>query len=73
LRIRQHLTLRGVAGATRKIAILQDNEEFAISHGRLSGIENKGVVSNIYRLHSLAAIYLIDYRQLLSWFGIPLD
>lgn len=73
LRQQQNLTLRQVAAATRHIAGTQDNEEFSISAGRLSQIENKGVVPNIFRLYSLSVVYHVDLRELISWFGVPHD
>jgi len=66
-----NFTLREVARAARHIADRQQNEEFAVSPGRLSEIETKGVVPSIYRLYSLALIYKVDFREILSWFGIP--
>jgi len=71
IRHEQRLTLRDVSLATRLIAVGQNNLEFAISPGRLSEVETKGVVPNIYRLYSLAMIYQLDLRELLAWFGIP--
>jgi len=67
----RNFTLREVALAARHIADRQQNEEFAVSPGRLSEIETKGVVPSIYRLYSLALIYKVDFREVLSWFGIP--
>jgi transcriptional regulator with XRE-family HTH domain len=71
LRQQHHLTLRQVAAATQRIAGVQDNEEFSISPGRLSEIENKGAVPSIFRLYSLATVYQVDLRELISWFGVP--
>jgi transcriptional regulator with XRE-family HTH domain len=74
LRLRRHeqrLTLRQVSLATHRVALNQNNEEFAISPGRLSEVETKGVVPNIYRLYSLATVYEVSFRELLAWFGIP--
>lgn len=71
LRKRRRLTLRDVTNLTRQIAEVQDNEEFAISPGRLSEIENKGVVPGIYRLYALGVVYRTDLRELLYCFGIP--
>jgi transcriptional regulator with XRE-family HTH domain len=71
LRKQQHLVLRDVAEATRRIAKAQDNEEFAISPGRLSQVENKGAVPSIYRLYALSVVYHIDLRELLYCFRIP--
>ena len=71
--LRQHrgLTLRDVAAATQQIAERQKNEEFSISAGRLSEIENKGAVPNIFRLYSLSVVYQVDLKELLTWFGVP--
>lgn len=71
LRQQHNLTLRQVAAATQRIAGAQDNEEFSISPGRLSQVENKGVVPSIFRLYSLAIVYHVDLRDLISWFGVP--
>jgi transcriptional regulator with XRE-family HTH domain len=71
IRQRRHLSLREVTAATREIAKELDHEEFAISPGRLSQVENTGVVPNIYRLYSLSVVYGVELRDLLSWFGIP--
>ena len=71
VREQRHLTLRQVTDATRQIAILQHHEEFAVSSGRLSEVENKGVVPNIFKLYSLSKAYDVDLREMLSWFGIP--
>jgi len=73
VRLLRNLTVREVASATRRIAERQDHEEFSISAGRLSEIENKGAVPNIYRLYSLAVVYQVDLREMLSWFGVPRD
>lgn len=71
LRRERGLTLRQVAGATRRIASREGNDEFAVSPGRLSEIETKGVVPSIHRLYSLSVIYNVSYREILSWFGVP--
>ncbi len=74
LRLTRHehqLTLRDVSLATRLIAVSQRNLEFAISPGRLSEVETKGVVPNIYRIYSLAMVYQLNLQELLVWFGIP--
>jgi transcriptional regulator with XRE-family HTH domain len=71
IRRRRKLSLREVTEATRAIAQRLGHQEFAISAGRLSQVENIGVVPNIYRLYSLSVVYGIDLRELLAWFGIP--
>jgi transcriptional regulator with XRE-family HTH domain len=71
VREQRHLTLRQVTEATRRIAITHHHEEFSMSSGRLSEVENKGVVPNIFKLYSLSIAYDVDLREMLSWFGIP--
>ncbi|HVJ05565.1 MAG TPA: helix-turn-helix transcriptional regulator [Candidatus Saccharimonadales bacterium] len=71
LRKQRHLVLRDVTEATRRIAEAQNNEEYAISPGRLSEVENKGVVPGIFRLYALSVVYQVELRELLSYFGIP--
>ena len=75
-RARRHqlnLTLRQVAAATQQIAGMQDNEEFSISPGRLSQIENKGVVPNIFRRIPWQSSTKWISTKLISWFGVPRD
>jgi transcriptional regulator with XRE-family HTH domain len=71
IRKQRKLSLREVTAATREIARELDHEEFCISPGRLSQVENTGVVPNIFRIYSLSVVYSVDLREMLSWFGIP--
>lgn len=73
LREQLGLTIRDVEGASARIAARHSNEDFAISPSRLSDIETKGILPNIYRLYSLSVIYRRDIRELLAWYGIDLD
>jgi len=66
------LTIRDVEAASERIAARHGNEDFAITPSRLSDIETKGILPNIYRLYSLAVIYRRDLHQLLQWYGIDL-
>ena len=66
------LTIRDVEAASGRIAARRGNEDFAISPSRLSDIETKGILPNVYRLYSLAVIYRRDLRELLGWYGIDL-
>jgi len=43
-----------------------------MSPSRLSDIETKGILPNIYRLYSLSVIYRRDLREMLAWYGIEL-
>ena len=47
-----------------RIAARHGNEEFFLGPSRLSDIETKGVIPNLYRLYSLAIIYRQDVRDL---------
>jgi len=67
------LTVRDVEAASGRIAARHGNEDFAISPSRLSDIETKGILANIYRLYSLSVIYRRDLREMLAWYGIDLN
>jgi transcriptional regulator with XRE-family HTH domain len=73
LREQLGLTMRDVETASAGIAQRHGNDEFAIPPSRLSDIETKGVVPNIFRLYSFAAIYRRDLRELISWYGVDLN
>lgn len=73
LRERLGLTIRDVENASSHIAAKHRRDDFAISLSRLSDIETKAVVPNIYRLYSLAVIYRCDLLELLSWYGIDMN
>ena len=66
------LTIRDVEAASERIAARHSNEDFALSPSRLSDIETKGILPNVYRLYSLAVIYRQDLRELLRWYGVDL-
>jgi len=72
LRERLGLTMREVESASLRIAERHGNDEFAVSPSRLSDIETKGSVPNIFRLYALAVIYRCDLREVLTWYGIDL-
>lgn len=67
------LTMRDVEAASERIAYRRHNQEYLVPISRLSDFETKGVIPNIYRLYSLAAIYRRDFRDALSWYGVDLD
>ncbi len=72
-RERLNLRYRDVEQASQAIANRHSNDEFIIALSRLADIENKGTVPSLYRLYSLCAIYRLDLKEVLRWFGIPLD
>ncbi len=67
------LSVRDVESASNRLAEKYQNPDFSIAPSRLSDIETKGVLPNLYRLYSLGVIYRHDPREILSWFGVPLD
>lgn len=74
-RIREQLQLkyRDVEEASQIIATRHNNAEFIIGLSRLADIENKGTVPSVYRMYSLAAIYGLDYSDLLKSYGVFLS
>jgi transcriptional regulator with XRE-family HTH domain len=64
---------RDVEEASLRLAARHGSDEFAIALSRLADIENKGTVPSIFRMYSLAAIYRIDYAELLEWYGLELS
>ena len=52
------------------LARTYDNDEFRVSATRLSEIETHDLTPNIYKLYALAAIYRVDYSELLKRYGI---
>ena len=73
LRERLGLTMREVESASSRIAERHGNDEFSVGPSRLSDIETKGLVPNIFRLYSLSIIYRCDLREVLAWYGIDLS
>ena len=72
-RERLKLTYREVAEASQEIARRRGSEEFAVALSRLSDIENKGTVPTLYRLYTLCAIYRLDWKEVVRWYGVSLD
>jgi transcriptional regulator with XRE-family HTH domain len=72
-RERLGLKFREVEVASQKIAERHGNEEYLIGLSRLSDIENKSVVPSVFRLYTLSTIYRLDFLELLSWYGVPLE
>lgn len=72
--LREHFgfTMRDVENCSVRIAEKHKNDEYVIPVSRLSDIETKNVVPSVYRLYSLAVIYRLEVRELLSWYGVDL-
>lgn len=73
LREQLGLTMRDVETASAKIAERHGNDEYAIPPSRLSDIETKGVIPNVYRMYSFAVIYRRDIRDVMAWYGVDLN
>lgn len=73
LREQLGLTLHDVEVASERIAARHRDNNFAISPGRLSYIETRGLLPSLYRLHTLAVIYRVDVRDILSLYGIDVN
>jgi len=73
LREKLGLTMRDVDQSSARIAEKYRNDEFAVPPSRLSDIETKGILPNIFRLYSLAVIYRRDLRELMAWYGVDLN
>jgi len=71
-RERLGLRYRDVEEFSQRIAERQKNSEFSIAISRLSDMENRGVVPNIYKLYSLCTIYRLDVSDVLQWYGVDL-
>ncbi|HET9410163.1 MAG TPA: helix-turn-helix transcriptional regulator [Candidatus Sulfotelmatobacter sp.] len=72
LREKLGLTMRDVENSSARLAERHRNEEFFIPPSRLSDIETKGILPNIYRLYTLSVIYRRDLHELLSWYGVDM-
>ena len=67
------MSMRAVESASFTIAAKLGDSEFACPISRISDMESKGVVPNIYRLFSLSAIYGKDFRELCTLYGVDWD
>ncbi len=69
-RERLGLRYRDVEEFSARIADRHKNSEFTIAISRLSDMENRGVVPNIYKLYSLCTIYRLEITDVLLWYGV---
>jgi len=65
-------TLRDVEQSSMTLSQRLKNDEYAIPLSRLSDMETKGLVPSVYRMYTLAAIYRIDFNELMVWYGIDI-
>ena len=66
LRMRRGFSTRKVADLSRMVAAEQGNDEFTISHARLTQIENEESIPSIHKLFTLSAIYGMGLTDLLA-------
>jgi transcriptional regulator with XRE-family HTH domain len=69
-RTRVRLSTRDVERLSQKIAQEKNNQEYSVSHGWLTDIENGEFTPSIYKLYSLSVIYKRNYDEILGFFGI---
>ncbi|MCI0719899.1 MAG: hypothetical protein L0338_13150 [Acidobacteria bacterium] len=74
IRRRLQITTREVEENSRKIAETEGNEEFCISNGWLTQVENNSnSTPSIHKLYSLAVIYRMKFTDLLLLYGVDLE
>jgi transcriptional regulator with XRE-family HTH domain len=72
LRNRLEISTREVEEHSRRIAELENNEEYYVSNAWLTQIENKVATPSIYKLYSLSVIYRTSFTDLLMLYGVDL-
>ena len=71
-RLRVRLSTRAVQKLSEQIAQEKNNQDYYISHGWLSDVENGKFTPSIYKLYSLSLIYKCNYVEVAAFFGINL-
>jgi transcriptional regulator with XRE-family HTH domain len=70
-RLRARLSTRAVQKLSLQIAQEKgDNQDYYISHGWLTEVENGKFTPSIYKLYSLSLIYKCSYLKIMEFFGI---
>jgi len=70
LRGRLGLTIREVEERSMAIAAREDNLEYVVSHGWLTGIENGDGVPSIFKFYSLGYAYGRSVRELVGYYNV---
>ena len=70
LRQRLGLTVRDVQAATEKLALKHRNFALVVNKARLSDLESKGILPNLYKLYALSAVYGCDLSELFAMYGV---
>jgi len=71
LRVRLGITTREIESLSRKIAEKEGNDEYLVSHARLTQIENGTSTPSLFKLFSLSAIYGRAISDLMSFYLDP--
>jgi hypothetical protein len=69
-RLRVRLSTRAVQALSLEVAREKNNQDYYISHGWLTDVENGKFTPSIYKLYSLSLIYKCSYLEIVSFFGI---
>jgi hypothetical protein len=69
-RLRVRLSTRAVQTLSQQIAREKNNQDYYISHGWLTDVENGKFTPSIYKLYSLSLIYKCSYLEIVGFFGI---
>jgi hypothetical protein len=69
-RLRVRLSTRAVQKLSQQIAKEKNNQDYYISHGWLTDVENGKFTPSIYKLYSLSLIYKCNYAEIVAFFGI---
>jgi hypothetical protein len=64
------LSTRAVQTLSLQIAQEKNNQDYYISHGWLTDVENGKFTPSIYKLYSLSLIYKCSYLEIVGFFGI---
>jgi len=71
MRLKYGFTFRQVERLSRVLAERYGDDRYIVRISVLAGIENRGVLPDIFHLHSLCVVYSVGMRTVLSWYGIP--
>jgi transcriptional regulator with XRE-family HTH domain len=71
LRTRLGITTRDIESLSRRIATDERNDEYIISHARITQIENGVSPPSLFKLYTLSAIYGIAISELMSYYVDP--
>ena len=67
-RLGVRLSTRAVQKLSQQIAQEKNNQDYYISHGWLTDVENGKFTPSIYKLYSLSLIYKCNYAEIVAVF-----